>query len=223
MNAPRETPSNLPVATPAPVASPLTRFISPRLKFALAVALLFAVVVAITAAGGIALWSRFPAELKLALGQALDDAAGLVVLFAAFLLAAVGLLVDVAFRAYVGGVNRLAEGARIIVTANPAHQLSDDGPAEVVRLAALINGLAERYRSALAEVEVRVQEANAKLEEEKHRLAALMSELTDSVLVCNAEGLILLYNATARSLFNHGDANDGASTGIVGLGRSVFG
>src|SRR5439155_994204 len=83
--------------------------------------------------------SRFPVALQTALGPALDDAAGLVLLFAAFLLAAIGLVVDVAFRAYVEGLNRLAESARIIVTANPAHRLPDDGPAEVVRLAALIN------------------------------------------------------------------------------------
>src|SRR5437899_4396352 len=216
-------PSSFPAATPVSDAPPQARSISPRLKFALAVGILFALVVGIAVATGIVLWSRFPVELHTALGPALDDAAGLVLLFAAFLLAAIGLVVDVAFRAYVEGLNRLAESARIIVTANPAHRLPDDGPAEVVRLAALINGLADRYQCALAEVELRVQEANTKLEEEKHRLAALMSELTNSVLVCNSEGLILLYNATARSLFNHGDANDGASTGIVGLGRSVFG
>jgi DNA polymerase III subunit epsilon len=49
-----------------------------------------------------------------------------------------------------------------------------------------------------------------------------MSELTGSVLVCNRDGLILLYNAPARALFQqHGEAAPGG--GIVGLGRSVFG
>jgi DNA polymerase-3 subunit epsilon len=193
------------------------------LKFAVAVGLLFGLVVVIVAAAGGALWSRFPAELRASLGQALNDDAGLVLLFSAFLLVTLGLLVDVGFKAYVRGMNRLAEGARIILTANPMHRLPDDGPDEAVRLAAAINGLADRYQSALADVEMRVQEANATLEEEKHRLAALMSEHTDCELVCNREGLILLYNAAARSLFNRPEANDGTPSGIVGLGRSVFG
>ncbi len=118
---------------------------------------------------------------------------------------------------------RLADGARIILGANPAHRLPDEGPAEAAQLARLINALADRHQSALGEVELRVHEANAKLEEERHRLAALMSELTDSVLVCNSEGLILLYNDTASSLFDRPADHEAKTSGIVGLGRSVFG
>ncbi len=215
--------SDLSAPAPMDTASPLSRGITLGLKHALAVVILFAVVAAIIAAATLALWSRFPPELRAALESAWDDAAGLLLVFAAFLLVALGMLVGVGFRAYVRGMDRLAEGARIILTANPAHRLSDDGPAEAARLAVLINGLADRYQSALTEIERRVQEVNAKLEEEKHRLAALMSELANSVLVCNHEGLILLYNAAASSLFNRAFRPDAVATGIVGLGRSVFG
>jgi DNA polymerase-3 subunit epsilon len=61
------------------------------------------------------------------------------------------------------------------------------------------------------------------LAEEKNRLAALMSELALSVLVCNVEGRILLYNARARQMLEAGPgANKAAATAVVGLGRSVF-
>jgi DNA polymerase III subunit epsilon len=195
-----------------------------RWKTALAVAILFAVIAAVAAAGAAVLWSRIPAGLRPALAETLDDSAGILLVFAAFLVVALALLVGAAVRAYVLGMLRLAEGARVIVDANPAHRLPEDGVPEAVTLAHAINGLADRQQLALLDVESRVREANAKLDEEKHRLAALMSQLTNSVLVCNAEGLILLYNDAARAMFTDPRGGGAApAPGIVGLGRSVFG
>jgi DNA polymerase-3 subunit epsilon len=48
-----------------------------------------------------------------------------------------------------------------------------------------------------------------------------MSELTQSVIVCNLEGRILLYNARAKQLLTQ--PGEGAAQGLVGLGRSIFG
>ena len=69
-------------------------------------------------------------------------------------------------------------------------------------LAEAINGspasatqLRARHRRA------RSQEASRGIEQERSRLAALMSELTQSVVVCNLDGRILLYNGRARLLF----------------------
>lgn len=202
---------------PGPTAARL------RLKLAAAVALAFAGVAIVVLAAGFVLWSRIPPDLRTALRPVLDDSAGLVVVFAAFLLAVIGLGVASAFNAYVAGMVRVAEGARIIVGANPAHRLAQDGPAEAAALARVVNDLADRQQSALVAVEARVREANARLDEEKQRLAALMSELTSSVLVCNADGLILLYNDAARTLFERAGADEASAAGIVGLGRSVFG
>jgi DNA polymerase-3 subunit epsilon len=192
-------------------------------KLAVAVAIVFVVVMAIGAAAALALWSRIPADLQTALSPILDDSEGLVLVFGAFLLIALGLLVGTAFRMYVGGMVRLTDGARVIVNANPAHRLPEEGPTEAIALARLVNELADRQQSAQDDVELRVREASAGLEEEKHRLAALMSEFTASVLVCNREGLILLYNDAAHAMFARDGARDGAESGIVGLGRSVFG
>lgn len=207
-------------STQAPTASTIVRL---RWKLALAIAIAFVAVAAIDVAAAWALWSRIPADAKATLRQILDDSAGLGVVFAAFMLVLIGLLIAAAFNAYVGGFVRLAEGTRIIVGANPAHRLLEEGPDEAVALARLVNDLADRQQSALRDVELRIRDANARLEEEKQRLAALMSELTDSVLVCNAEGLILLYNDAARALFERAGERDPGTSGIVGLGRSVFG
>ena len=46
-----------------------------------------------------------------------------------------------------------------------------------------------------------VAEASRDIEQERSRLAALMSELTQSVVVCNLDGRILLYNQRARLQF----------------------
>ena len=96
--------------------------------------------------------------------------------------------------------------------------------AEVRQLAQAINLLAEQRESVLKDVEVRIAQARADLDEERNRLAALMSELAQSVVVCNAEGRILLYNQRARELFAGADgtASNGASAVYLGLGRSLF-
>jgi DNA polymerase-3 subunit epsilon len=46
-----------------------------------------------------------------------------------------------------------------------------------------------------------VAQASRGVEQERNRLAALMSELTQSVVVCNLDGRVLLYNNRARMQF----------------------
>ena len=98
------------------------------------------------------------------------------------------------------------------------------GPPELRTLAGVLNGFAQVRESLAADVEQRVSEANARIEEERNRLAALMSELTQSVVVCNVEGRILLYNARAMQLLRKplDGAPGGKAVALVGLGRSVF-
>jgi DNA polymerase-3 subunit epsilon len=101
--------------------------------------------------------------------------------------------------------------------ANPAHRAELRGPAEVRELALAVNTLAGRHEALLLNVEERIRQARADLDEEKSRLAALMSELASSVIVCTADGRILLYNEHARRLFSGSGA-----PGYIGLGRSLF-
>jgi len=193
---------------------------SPRRKFATWVAVLYAAMLGVPVAAG---------ALLLA-GLAEGDAATLervfhlrlpVLAFLAFaLLFACGGAVRWFFAEYVTAVRALADQTRVITGANADLRLTTNGARELADLANAINGLAGAYRSLKHDSETRAIEARTRLEEERNRLAALMSELTQGVLVCNAEGIILLYNEQARSLFGSADA--AASPALVGLGRSLF-
>jgi DNA polymerase-3 subunit epsilon len=46
-----------------------------------------------------------------------------------------------------------------------------------------------------------VAQASLRVQQERNRLAALMAELNQSVVVCNLDGRILLYNSRARLQF----------------------
>jgi DNA polymerase-3 subunit epsilon len=64
-----------------------------------------------------------------------------------------------------------------------------------------------------------------RIEEERNRLAALMSELAQSVVVCNVEGRVLLYNARADRLLRKPLASGQAQVAPVSvwaLGVRVF-
>jgi DNA polymerase-3 subunit epsilon len=126
---------------------------------------------------------------------------------------------------YVLGLRRLTEETRVITTVNPAHRVQVEAPSDIKTLADTINTFANRFQAAVDDQTEQIQHARAELEGEKNRLAALMSELTEGVLVCNLEGQILLYNSRASALLRHphsGNWTDSAG-GYVGLGRSVFG
>ena len=147
-----------------------------------------------------------------------------VLIVVVLLLAPLAWLVRTLFRRYVEAPRALSTDVRIMVTANPAHRAPERGSAEVKKLAADVNGLAEARSALRTEVEQRISAAKTQLEEERYRLAALMSELAQSVVVCNIEGRILLYNARAMRLLRRpleGEAT-GKGTSLVGLGRSVF-
>ena len=67
-------------------------------------------------------------------------------------------------------------------------------------------------------------QASRGIAQERNRLAALMSELTQSVVVCNLDGRVLLYNNRARMQFRAlSDAPSGAGGAeLIGLGRSIY-
>ncbi|MEW6706763.1 MAG: exonuclease domain-containing protein [Pseudomonadota bacterium] len=194
---------------------------SVRLRFALRLALLTAGAVALIAAAAAAVWVALePAERELIRPLLAErwQLLGMLLFFLPFVLGALLRLLD---AAYPGAARRLAEEVRVIHTVNPAHRVKPAGAAEMRRLGAAINALADAHAALQGEVQARVDEAKASLEQERNRLAALMTELEQSVLVCNREGRILLYNARATELLQAGIAP--AREAPVGLGRSVFG
>jgi DNA polymerase-3 subunit epsilon len=120
------------------------------------------------------------------------------------------------FARFVAPLGALAEQTVIVASANIEHRVAVEGSAEARELARAINRLGDAYRAQHGDMDARVAEAGARLEEERNRLAALMSELSEGVIVCNEQGRILLYNEQARHLFAP------AGAGLVGLGRPIF-
>ena len=143
---------------------------------------------------------------------------------AAILLFACGGVLRWVFRRYPEAARQLADQTRVLLAANPEHQVTSTGGPELVELAAVINQLADGYHRLQRDLDAKSAEARARVEEERNRFAALMSELSEGVVVCNADGRILLYNTRAAKLVGH--AEPGPARGDytpLGLGRSVFG
>jgi DNA polymerase III subunit epsilon len=190
-----------------------------RARLATAVASVSLLVIAGVVLLGAGLWVEAtpadqPAIVRVLRSQVALLASGGLLLLGLAALVLVGLL-----GRHVRAPRRLAADIRLIAEVNPAHRLEASGPADLAEVAAAVNQLAERFEAAEREVAQRVEAGRADIAAERNRLAALMSELAMAVLVCNAEGRILLYNAAARRLLE----DRPEQTGVVGLGRSVFG
>jgi DNA polymerase-3 subunit epsilon len=180
-----------------------------------------AVALAVLVVAGIVLWSDMEAtEREVAATLFTPSRVGLLVLFA---LALAGAVAALAWRAYSRTVEpgrRLAEGVRLVLHGNPAHRPAGGDCGALGELAGAIDALAADRARALGDVAAAVRDASASVEAEKQRLAALVSELHQAVLVCNRDGRVLLYNAAAQALL--GGAGEGDAS-LLGLGRSVFG
>ncbi|RZI40950.1 PAS domain S-box protein [Herbaspirillum sp. HC18] len=187
-----------------------------KYRFWLILASLFASQVAIVGAFFLAIRLDLDPAQRSLLDQLLTQRAALMALLSLMLLTAQGLALKFLIDRYLEPMARLAEEA-ILVTSNPAHRVKPEGARPVRELAAKLNALAQTHQELHEGVQARIDNANRALAEEKNRLAALMSELTQSVLVCNVEGTILLYNTRARQLLENGHGT------AIGLGRSLFG
>ncbi len=128
------------------------------------------------------------------------------------------------FKQYVEGLLRMAETLRLMLGANRNFRVTPEGPPEVQQLAQAANDLAQQRDVLMDDVDAQIAMAKASVEEEKNRLAALMSELAQAVVVCNLDGRILLYNNRARLQFKALAQGPTTVSGgaLIGLGRSIF-
>ncbi len=195
---------------------------NPRLRLALWVAAAFGAIVALVAAVAVLATAGMGAAEERVLREALDERGPLLAFIALIVLIACVGLVRLLFARLVAPLAAIAAQTRIVASANIAHRVAATGGPETGELVASINRLGDAYREQHADMEARIGESNARLQEERNRLAALMSELTEGVLVCNEEGRILLYNEQARALFAPAPGQAAGHQGAVGLGRSVF-
>lgn len=191
-----------------------------RARSALRVGTALFVVCAAGALLALALWSDLDAAERAVLAALLGARWTLLLLVALLVAVTLGLLARAVDARWHGAASKLAEQARLVHTVNPAHRLDEaSGAAELRVLAREVNAIAAAQEAMRADVQTRIAAAGQRLAQESSRLAALMAELPQAVLVCNAEGRILLYNVRAARLFD--DGGDEASA--VGLGRSVYG
>ena len=184
-----------------------------RVRFAAWLAALYGGVLATVAGTIVLIDAGMPRSDQAVLWRMLGERAALLGFLAFLLLGVCGAIVAWLFRRFSLAPRALAEQTRLAL-ANPGYRLAGD-TAELAALAAEINRLAGAYHGVRGDTEAKVAEASSRLEEERNRLAALMSDLSQGVLLCNAEGRILLYNEEARSLFS-------STVAPLGLGRSVF-
>ncbi|VTU27451.1 DNA polymerase III PolC-type [Variovorax sp. PBL-H6] len=165
-----------------------------------------------------------PAERD-SLAAMLAPRTALLLLGWAVLAIALGMLSRHAHATWVRQPARLAEAAQALLTAGDLSRAAP--PATAAACGAGARALADiaqrlaRQRDALrADIDAQVQEAARGIEQERSRLAALMSELTQSVVVCNLDGRILLYNEQARLQFR--SLSPAGGNELIGLGRSIY-
>ncbi len=190
------------------------------LKFFLALSAFLALVAGLELAAGGAIYHVLGLENQQRLVAALSPHAELLAELGVLRLAILGIAFALAYQLYVKGPLKIAEGIRIILNAHPSHRLDRAGSAEIRRLKGAVNDLAEHGETLAQGLEAKVAQAKAAVEEEKNRLAALMSELSQGVLVCNRDGRILLYNERARLAL--GASAGAGSAALIGLGRPIF-
>ena len=137
--------------------------------------------------------------------------------------AALALLAQRLFRDHVQSLARIEEQTRILISGQSRQAIESHGSVEAQALARAINSLAAERDRLQDDVGQQVKQASQEIERERRRLAALMAELQQSVVVCNLDGRILLYNNRARlqyqALSDTTALADGA--GVIGLGRSI--
>lgn len=177
---------------------------------------------------GAGLAATLAPDERTALAAMLAPRAALLLLGWAMASLALGAMARRAYAVWAAEPVRLAEAAQGLVGGS-GHDIAPPagGPscgAGALALAAIGARLARERDALRADIERQVQQAARGIEQERSRLAALMSELTQSVIVCNLDGRILLYNKRARLQFRELSQAPTLAEGAewIGLGRSVY-
>ncbi len=197
----------------------------PRILAALAPGLLLALV--LLGAGGLLAATLEPAE-RAAVWQLMEPRLALVLMLWSVVSLAAGVGLSWAWMHFATAPERLAEQLQVLLASDASRELPDTGSAGSRALTAAVNTLLRQRDALRSDTAARVAEAGRDVAEERNRLAALMSELTQSVVVCNLDGRILLFNARARLQFRALASSDSGAPAIggadaIGLGRSIYG
>jgi len=166
-------------------------------------------------------WAAMP-ENRPHLVEVVGEGRPVQVFGAALLMVFAGMAASWLFRRHPHAARQLAEQSRSLLAAEKGFRVATAGAPPLVELASAINQLADAYHRVEHDLELRSAETRARVEEERDRLAALMSELSQGVVVCNADGRILLYNPRAAALLGPAQPGQHDNFTPLGLGRSVL-
>jgi DNA polymerase-3 subunit epsilon len=194
---------------------------------------------ALLAAAAALLATTLEATERAALWALLEPRVALVLMLWFFAALGGGLALRAAWLRWGAAPGRLAEQVQVLLAADRAPPWSAEGSTGSRALASAVAALAAQRDGLRGEIAERVAAGSRAVEQERRRLAALMAELTQSVVVCNLDGRVLLFNARARLQFRAladrggeaGLGGSGAASGIgaiggaepLALGRSIYG
>ncbi len=169
-------------------------------------------------------WSTLSLDERASVGDVLAQRTALVAVGWLIGLVLVAGVLRVLHRRYVGAPYQLLEETRVVLAATTPQTLKPRGTAEMQALAVAVNDLAAQRDRLRGDMTEQIAQASVRVQQEKDRLAALMSELNQSVVVCNRDGRILLYNQRARQQFRALSQEPGVADGteLVGIGRSIY-
>jgi DNA polymerase-3 subunit epsilon len=198
----------------------------PSFKYWIFLCAIYFALVSIIAASLIGAWASLNDVQQEALGDMVNKLIPFPLLGTITILFIIGALINLLFNDYIIPTLKLAESARLITSVNPEHRAElQNASKEIQYLATIINQFADAFAALKQDVEGKIAASQASLDEERTRLAALMSELPNGVIVCNTDGQILLYNQQAQELMKsdpQASAGEDKSQGLLGLGRSIF-
>jgi DNA polymerase-3 subunit epsilon len=174
--------------------------------------------------GGAFVWATLEDAPRAALGEVLESRGMLLVMVALALWGAAAWALHRFYQRSVVAAAQLLEQSRVRVDGDLQHPIAPVGSAALQGLAQSINQLLQQRSALRDQMAQKVAEASRHIDEERGRLAALMSELTQSVVVCNLDGRILLYNQRARAQFRALSQAPTLAGGaeLIGLGRSIY-
>ncbi len=169
-------------------------------------------------------WSTLDEPQRALLTGLLNTRGTLVAMMVVVLFGALAFALRALIRHFVEPAARLGEEGMVLVRTDVARSLPMQGSAETRAITEVVNQLVAQRARLREEMGARVLEASHDIEQEKSRLAALMAELTQSVVVCNLDGRVLLYNQRARQQFRALSQAPEVAGGaeLIGLGRSIY-
>jgi DNA polymerase III subunit epsilon len=175
--------------------------------------------------GGAAFWGTLDEAQRQVLGAALNHSGMLLMLVGLGLWALGAWGANLLYQRHVAAASRLLEQAQVRVDGDLPHPIAPAGGGALQGLAQGLNQLVQQRTQLRDDMAQQVAQASRHIDQERSRLAALMSELTQSVVVCNLDGRILLYNQQARAQFRALSAAPTLAGGaeLIGLGRSIYG